>query len=953
MLRLEQGEKFAGCRILSICGSGGMGVVYLAEDALGRTIALKIVSIVDSERELNGIRKYIQIAQGCPNLIQIYHAGIEKDYLFYIMEAADPLEDTGSAYIPKTLSAILNKNGKIDPDEALLVIRTLASGLEVLHRSDLIHRDIKPENIVYVNNVPKLCDPGLVCEMEAAASFVGTLGYLPHECFNGLNLNSVGRDIYALGKVFYVAVTGESAARYPYLPLDLPLNVRRQLWPILTRVCENDPKSRFQSVVEFCESLPKRLARPTKFEYLYDHFLRWRLTHPGTMMALLIFMIFFIVAGAGGTGYYFYRQKQISDALLEQKKKEFEQAMAEREERISRRLEFQKKCEVLEKRIRGKEPMLPDHIAAVKGKKEAARIESILKTLPSDSEKRFAILQKLDRELGSIALSQIPKIPGKSSFDKVFSVSSKVRGLFASPLGAWIPSEKKNRTLKELRKLENLIFPSGFTLKPGRDFAPDPSYRVNFIYVPAGSYRNKKGKIITVPNAFWCSNGEIRIDHFCHFLERSQSSPNPEIPMTKFSWNDLLSYCRKMTVVLRSQGAIPEGFIFRPLTTKEWEWACRGAWSGTGSPTVLLRNNSGKRAHAVLAGIPNQLGIYNMLGNVGEITMPDQADPYNVRVSGGWYDQAKADPEHHTLYLKYQFLPPYIGSRVAIAPGSLDFFEKQLWVTGERQLTYKGNHYEFLATNETSVTFPDARKICSFMGGKLFVPESSELLQLLRKSFFESGSFPVSADAEYKNGKWMRPDGKPYTGLKMPSLPKYPKWSFVYHGGRLTCFRGVSSTGVICQWTKEEYLKRTDLSRLRRHPAVLHSFEIGEKVYLLLAYRSHNHVLRRIAQLVGGRMAEPSTPEIRARFQKELAPWKEKDIMLGGIWMHDHWQGADGSRLDLKLTLDGTIFRESLHSATPGLHNGNFHALQKCQLFLLEFSSDRNRSRASGISMMH
>ena len=258
------GDLFADCKILSLCGSGGMGIVYLVQDTLGRTVAMKVVTLCDSRRELDGIRRYIRIAEGQKNLIQIFHAGIEQDCLYYTMEAADPLNDSGP-YVPKTLAALLARDGTMAPRDALDLIRKLIGGLETLHQGELIHRDIKPENIIFVHGVPKLCDPGLVCAMDATVSLAGTLGYLPPECFKGNDINTAGRDLYALGKVLYSAVTGEPPSRYPHIPRDLPLSVRRKLWPVLTRVCSTNPKHRFRTTEDFRKALPDELPDPGRW----------------------------------------------------------------------------------------------------------------------------------------------------------------------------------------------------------------------------------------------------------------------------------------------------------------------------------------------------------------------------------------------------------------------------------------------------------------------------------------------------------------------------------------------------------------------------------------------------------------------------------------------------------------------------------------------------------------
>ena len=98
----------------------------------------------------------------------------------------------------------------------------------------------------------------------------------------------------------------------------------------------------------------------------------------------------------------------------------------------------------------------------------------------------------------------------------------------------------------------------------------------------------------------------------------------------------------------------------------------------------------------------------------------------------------------------------------------------------------------------------------------------------------------------------------------------------------------------------------------------------------------HNHIARRIAQLLGAKLAQPRTAAVRERFRKELEKWKNIPVMLGGHWKYGHWELADGSPLELELPLRGTPFNESMNLASPGLFDGKFCALQQAQAFLFE-----------------
>lgn len=109
---IKTGDYFGGCKILSPCGTGAYGMVYLAENTIGERLIIKVVENTEkSNRELNGIRNYMKVCKVHPSLLQIFHVGKTDDGFYYTMETADNLE-TDAVYRPATVSNLM-RQGKI------------------------------------------------------------------------------------------------------------------------------------------------------------------------------------------------------------------------------------------------------------------------------------------------------------------------------------------------------------------------------------------------------------------------------------------------------------------------------------------------------------------------------------------------------------------------------------------------------------------------------------------------------------------------------------------------------------------------------------------------------------------------------------------------------------------------------------------------------------------------
>lgn len=190
-------------RLDSELGSGGMGVVYRAQDMLlERPVAVKVLNQGGLGSE--GHSRLLQEAQAAaklnhPNIVAIYDAG-EVDSLAYIVME---LVEGASLYEqrPKTI------------DEIIPIASQLCAALEHAHSHGIIHRDLKPENVMVTSDgIAKLMDFGLArsvaSRLTMEGTIIGTVFYLAPEQALGKELD--GRaDLYALGAMLYEFCTGQ------------------------------------------------------------------------------------------------------------------------------------------------------------------------------------------------------------------------------------------------------------------------------------------------------------------------------------------------------------------------------------------------------------------------------------------------------------------------------------------------------------------------------------------------------------------------------------------------------------------------------------------------------------------------------------------------------------------------------------------------------------------------
>jgi serine/threonine protein kinase len=258
---------------VQLCGEGAFGTVWAVRDRVGVYRALKTIDLSRLRasnvkcRESAALETYCRLVQWHPNLIEVFHVGMQGDLLYYTMELADddasrtPVRSTlPKNYRPLTLQQVMER-GPIGVETALEVVLRLLRGLSRLHASGLAHRDIKPANIIFVERQPKLADIGMITTDMAGPSQVGTPDYMPPD-----RRMDPTADTYAMGRVLYELLGGRRGSGFPKLPLDV-LHATDK-WDmdginaVSTRACAPLASERFQhanqmlEAIEACRRLP-------------------------------------------------------------------------------------------------------------------------------------------------------------------------------------------------------------------------------------------------------------------------------------------------------------------------------------------------------------------------------------------------------------------------------------------------------------------------------------------------------------------------------------------------------------------------------------------------------------------------------------------------------------------------------------------------------------------------
>jgi YVTN family beta-propeller protein len=275
------GEEFAGYRLISVLGRGGMSIVFRAENPrLGNVIALKVLDPALAGDDIFRTRfleeSRIAASMNHPNVIPIHDMGSSDGLLYIAMRCV-----SGS-----DLRQMLKKRGRLQPETAVFLLDQAARALDAAHRRGLVHRDVKPGNLLVEQSNEGtdpdhvyLADFGITKHMggrtglTSSGQFLGTIDYVAPEQIRGLSVLGLA-DQYSLGCVLYECLTGRvpfekdldaaiiwaHVEESPIMPSVLRPDLPLALDEVFARVLAKNPGDRYETCKDFMAAARESLG---------------------------------------------------------------------------------------------------------------------------------------------------------------------------------------------------------------------------------------------------------------------------------------------------------------------------------------------------------------------------------------------------------------------------------------------------------------------------------------------------------------------------------------------------------------------------------------------------------------------------------------------------------------------------------------------------------------------
>ncbi len=263
------GERY---KVQSTLGTGGMAVIYKAEDAiLGRCVALKTLhhhyAEEDSFRSRFKQEARVMASLDHENIVKVYDISQDGEVPFFVAEYVDG-QDIGDVLKD-------TPEGRLGERYTRAVMVQLLRALDYAHRRGIVHRDIKPSNILITQEgTVKVADFGIARVVEdeevgEPGEIIGSARYMSPEQLKGEEAIPQS-DLYSVGILLYHCLTGDppfsgnvrnvgrqQIHKEPTPPRKLNKAISLRLESVILRSLAKDPKDRYPSASAMLEDLQR------------------------------------------------------------------------------------------------------------------------------------------------------------------------------------------------------------------------------------------------------------------------------------------------------------------------------------------------------------------------------------------------------------------------------------------------------------------------------------------------------------------------------------------------------------------------------------------------------------------------------------------------------------------------------------------------------------------------
>ena len=645
---LLQGGRYA---IESVLGQGSFGITYLAttkfQGPLG-AISVKVAIKEFFARDLN-LRHpdgtVAEVSSGSlsgkyakdfqreaknlsslkhPDIINVLEAFSENNTHYYVMEYLDG----------GNLDDYIQSKGRLSESEALDIASQMASALSYMHFHNMLHLDLKPRNVMRRSDgTVCLIDFGLSKQYESNGEpessttiGLGTPGYAPLEQGSSDERKNFAPtlDIYALGASIFKMLTGKTPPRasdimndgFPSEDLEA-LGVSPETIARVERMMSPKKKDRPQTVAECGLMAADRSTPKEKVSCTEDtELLKEEAKEETTVIrerrgnGLLWGVLSCVVAAVLGVFLYVWLSgpgARRDDDLLE---------IRESEE-------------------------LPESI------------EDVFVEVVSEDDDLQDMQQNADQQSAAAAEAERKRVEAENA--RIAAEKAEQERKRAAAAEA-----ERKRQVEAERKRNEIAYRDGVLYVKGVEYP--------MVYVSGGTFRMGSDDSDAFPDekpvhSVTLSSYRMGKYEVTQDIWEAVMGSNPSYfkglrkPVENVSWEDCQTFIRKLNDLT--------GKHFRLPAEAEWEFAARGGNSSrgckySGSSTVgyvaWYKENSGKSTHDVGTKSPNELGIYDMSGNVwewcqdwyGSYDSSSQTNPRGpasgssrVYRGGSWYNSAE------------------------------------------------------------------------------------------------------------------------------------------------------------------------------------------------------------------------------------------------------------------------------------------------------------------------